>query len=80
MKFKNLYNHFQAGQGIKDMFDSRDFARTQYRRLGEWLQRMFHIPYIYRHGAAMARTRPQMVRLFFLPSSGPDLNPDDQLN
>ena len=38
MKFKDLFDHYQAGQGFDEMFESRDAARPHYRRVCERLQ------------------------------------------
>jgi len=38
MKFKELFDQYQAGQGFDEMFESRDSARPHYQRLCERLQ------------------------------------------
>ena len=38
MKFKELFDHYQAGQGFDEMFESPGSARPHYRRVCDRLQ------------------------------------------
>ncbi len=38
MKFKELFDQYQAGQGFDEMFEAPDSARPHYQRLCERLQ------------------------------------------